>query len=95
MPLRKSIRLKGYDYSHVGLYFVTICTQDQLRLFGEIEKEEMKINAAGMMIERQWHELPRRFDKINLREFVVMPNHFHGIIEFVGVPLVGTLQLTI
>ncbi len=90
LPLRKSMRLKEYDYSQAGLYFITICAQNQLCLFGEIENEEMKTNDAGMMIERQWQELPRRFDNINLREFVVMPNHFHGILEFVEVPLVGT-----
>ncbi len=87
---RRSIRLKGYDYSQAGLYFITICTQNRLCLFGEIENGGMQINDAGIMIEHQWQELIYRFDNIKLHEFIVMPNHFHGIIEFVGVPLVGT-----
>jgi len=87
---RRSIRLKGYDYSHKGLYFITICTQYRLNLFGEIEDCEMALNDAGKMINKQWVELTHRFDRIELHEFIVMPNHFHGIIEIVGVPLVGT-----
>jgi len=87
---RRSIRLKGYDYSQTGLYFITICTQNRLCLFGEIENGEMILNNAGIMIEHQWQELIYHFDNIKLHEFIVMPNHFHGIIEFAGVPLVGT-----
>jgi len=87
---RRSIRLKGYDYSQAGLYFITICTQNRLCLFGEIENGDMQLNDAGIMIEHQWQELIYRFDNIKLHEFIVMPNHFHGIIECVGVPLVGT-----
>ena len=87
---RRSIRLKGYDYSRAGLYFITICTQNQLCLFGEIENEEMILNDPGIMIDHQWQELSCRFVNIKLYEFIVMPNHFHGIVEFVGVPLVGT-----
>jgi putative transposase len=87
---RRSIRLKGYDYSQVGLYFITICVQNHLYLFGKIENDEMILNDAGKMVERQWRELVNRFDQIELHEYIVMPNHFHGIVEFVGVPLVGT-----
>ncbi len=87
---RRSIRLKGYDYSRAGLYFVTICTQNRLCLFGEIEHGEMALNDAGKMVAHQWQELICRFDNIELHEFIVMPNHFHGTVESVGVPLVGT-----
>ncbi|GBE52709.1 transposase IS200 like protein [bacterium BMS3Bbin14] len=88
---RRSIRLQGYDYSRAGLYFVTICTRDRLCLFGKIQNGKMILNDAGTMIERQWQELINHFEKNKLHEFIVMPNHFHGIIEFpVGVPLVGT-----
>ena len=83
---RRSIRLKGYDYSQAGLYFVTICTQNRLCLFGKIENREMILNDPGIMIERQWQELIYRFDNIKADEFIVMPNHFHGIVKFVGVP---------
>jgi REP element-mobilizing transposase RayT len=87
---RRSIRLKGYDYSRAGLYFITICTQNRDCLFGKIEKSNMQLNDAGIMIEHQWQKLIYRFDNIKLHEFIVMPNHFHGIVESVGVPLVGT-----
>ncbi len=95
---RCSIRLQGYDYSQAGLYFITICCQNRLNLFGEIKNHEMILNNAGEMIKCQWLELINRFNNITLHEFVVMPNHFHGIIEsvtieqIVGVPLVGTLK---
>ena len=59
-------------------------------MFGKIEKSNMQLNDAGIMIEHQWQKLIYRFDNIKLHEFIVMPNHFHGIVESVGVPLVGT-----
>jgi len=81
---RRSIRLRGYDYSQAGLYFITICTQHRLHQFGEIEDDEMVLNDAGKMIETQWLALSKRF-KIQLHEYVIMPNHFHGIIEILNV----------
>jgi putative transposase len=80
---RHSIRLKEYDYSQAGLYFVTICLQDRLCLFGKIEDEKMILNDVGLMIERQWTDLINRFDNVRLYNFVIMPNHFHAIIEIV------------
>jgi putative transposase len=84
---RRSIRLKGYDYSQEGFYFVTVCTQSKRCLLGRIEKEQMVLNDAGKMIECQWNELVKRFTQIELDEYVVMPNHFHGIV-IVGAGLV-------
>jgi REP element-mobilizing transposase RayT len=81
---RHSIRLKHYDYSQAGLYFITVCTHDRSPLFGTIIDGENKINAAGKMVENQWLALPNRFPAVVLHEYVVMPNHFHGIIELVG-----------
>ena len=77
---RRSIRLKGYDYSKAGLYFITICVQDREHLFGEVIDGEMVLNDAGKMARTEWLKLPERFKNIKLHEFVVMPNHFHGII---------------
>ena len=85
---RRSIRLKGYDYSQAGLYFITICVQDRECLFGNIENGEMILNDAGKMIETEWLNLNNRFSNIELHEFIVMPNHFHGILEIVGATLV-------
>ena len=78
---RHSIRLKCYDYSHPGLYFVTISVRKQLHLFGRVENAKMILNSAGKMIKREWLKIPERFPKTNLHEFIVMPNHFHGILE--------------
>jgi REP element-mobilizing transposase RayT len=85
---RRSIRLKGYDYAQAGLYFITICCQDRTCLFGEITDGEMILNDAGQMVETQWLALPNRFPNIALHEYVVMPNHFHAILEIVGATLV-------
>jgi REP element-mobilizing transposase RayT len=88
---RRSIRLKGYDYWQAGLYFITICCHRRGNPswlpFGEIENREMKLNDAGTMIENEWLKLPERFTNIQLPEYVVMPNHFHAILEIVGATL--------
>ncbi|HFC29935.1 MAG TPA: transposase [Oceanospirillales bacterium] len=78
---RQSIRLQHYDYSQCGLYFITICTHKKLCLFGEINKDKMFANNAGFMIASCWMDLSKRFNNIQLHEYLVMPNHFHGIIE--------------
>lgn len=85
---RRSIRLKGYDYAQAGLYFITICCQDRTCLFGEITDGEMILNDAGQMVETQWLAWPNRFPTVALHEYVVMPNHFHAILEIVGATLV-------
>jgi len=86
---RRSIRLKGYDYSRAGLYFITICTHHRLCLFGNIENGKMILNDAGRMVQKEWLKLPKRFSNIQLHEYVVMPNHFHSILEItVGATLV-------
>lgn len=101
---RRSIRLKGYDYSQAGLYFITICVQHRKYLFGKITVganpsgcpggcpsgcPEMILNDAGRMVETEWLNLKTRFSNIELHEYVVMPNHFHGILEIIGSPPVG------
>jgi len=84
---RHSIRLKDYDYSQAGAYYVTIDVQDHECLFGDIMNCEMILSEAGKMIEEQWIALPERFPNIELDLFQTMPNHFHGIIV-VGATLV-------
>ena len=79
---RKSIRLQGYDYSQAGAYFVTIVAWGRECLFGEITDGEMKLNNAGKIVQWEWLELPKRFGFIELGAYVVMPNHFHGILIF-------------
>ena len=77
---RRSLRLKGYDYTQVGAYFVTIVTHGRLCLFGEIVGKEMRLNEAGEMVCGFWEALPQRFPAIEMNMFVVMPNHLHGIV---------------
>jgi putative transposase len=86
---RKSIRLKGYDYSQVGLYYITICVQNMACLFGNIIHGEMILCDAGHMVENEWLKMPERFPNVHLHEYVIMPNHFHAIMEIaVGATLV-------
>jgi REP element-mobilizing transposase RayT len=77
---RRSIRLKGYDYSRSGAYFVTICTKEKECLLGNIEDGRVELNDAGAMIKYWWIELQHKFGNIKLDEFIIMPNHIHGII---------------
>jgi putative transposase len=89
---RKSIRLKGYDYSMTGFYFITICVDRRgnpgWMPFGDVLNDEMILNDSGKMVEHEWLKLPQRFTSIKLHEFVVMPNHFHSIMEIIGATLV-------
>lgn len=91
---RRSIRLKGYDYSQTGAYFVTICTHNRECLFGEILDGEMQLNDLGRIITEEWSRSPQIRKEIELPEWVVMPNHLHGIVvikDGVGADgLVGT-----
>lgn len=80
---RGSIRLHGYDYSQHGIYFITICTQDHLNLFGKIANGAMHENEAGMMVRSVWEDLPSFYPGTETDEFVVMPNHVHGIVAVV------------
>ena len=87
---RKSIRLKGYDYSHSGAYFITICCRDRVCRFGKLEKAKMILNEYGIVAHNEWNKLPERFFNFELDVFQIMPNHMHGIIvlnERVGVTL--------
>lgn len=111
---RQSIRLKYYDYSQQGFYYVTICTQDRKLLFGDVCKNDtneyreascgcsspvMKLNSSGQMVDWEWNQIPKRYAYVILDKYVIMPNHFHGILQIlngkctgVGTPLVGVLS---
>ncbi len=81
---RRSIRLKGYDYSQAGAYFVTIVTHDRECAFGEVVECEMRLNEIGQVASECWVAMPTHHSNIELDEFVVMPNHIHGIILIVA-----------
>ncbi|PIP28508.1 MAG: transposase [Candidatus Moranbacteria bacterium CG23_combo_of_CG06-09_8_20_14_all_35_22] len=78
---KKQYRCKNYDYSQSGYYFVTICTKNREMFFGDVKNEEMKLSEIGLVAEKFWKETSVRFSIVNLNEYVVMPNHIHGIIE--------------
>lgn len=77
---RRTIRLKEYDYSLAGAYFVTVCVWNRECLFGEVVDGEMRLNESGIIIQDIWNTTPNHFVNIELDEFMIMPNHCHGII---------------
>jgi putative transposase len=77
---RVAMRLKGYDYAQSGAYFVTICLQDRLCMFGEVSAGLLVPNQYGELVEQAWNDLPNHYPHVTLDQFVVMPNHIHGII---------------
>jgi putative transposase len=83
---RRSIRLKGFDYSRPGCYFVTICTQHRACLLGDVVDGGVRLTAAGGMVQGVWDELSVRYSGVETDSFVVMPNHVHGIVVLTGDP---------
>lgn len=77
---RRSIRIKGYDYSQEGYYFITICTHNKEHLFGKITDGVMELHEYGQIVKTEWLKTPEMRPNIKLDEFVIMPDHFHGII---------------
>ena len=77
---RRSIRLKGYDYSQAGAYFITTCVQNHNCIFGKITDGKMEMNKFAYIVQEVWEGLPDHYPHCGLGPFVVMPNHFHGII---------------
>ena len=75
-----SVRLKHWDYSWSGYYFITICVKNHECVFGDVVDKKMKLNELGKKVDRFWKEIPDHFNNAELDEFVVMPNHMHGIL---------------
>ncbi|HSF82059.1 MAG TPA: hypothetical protein VLA49_12535 [Anaerolineales bacterium] len=89
----ESSRLPGWDYASPGYYFVTIVTERRRLLFGNTLHGEMPLSLLGEIAQRCWIEIPSHFPNTNLDEFVVMPNHIHGIVIINDVPRVETLHV--
>lgn len=87
MRRKNSLRIQSFNYSFTGYYFVTICTKDKKHHFGEVRDEKMILTLTGKIVENCWNEIPGNFKNIALDNYVVMPNHLHGIliIQNVGV----------
>jgi len=77
---RHSIRLRGYDYSQPGAYFITICVWNRECVFGKIDNSEMRLNEFGEIVSEKWRWLAQQYPYVKSDEFIVMPNHFHGIL---------------
>jgi putative transposase len=90
----ESFRLDGHDYSADSTYFITICTLLEIPYFGNISGGKMILSESGQIASKLWHELPEHFSFVSLDEFVVMPNHVHGIIIIESAPPVRTLHAT-
>jgi REP element-mobilizing transposase RayT len=80
----ESIRRPGWDYSAPGLYLVTICTHQMRMYFGMVVNAEMKPSTIGRCAGEKWEEIPSHFKNVQLDEFIVMPNHLHGVIKISG-----------
>ena len=78
---RRSLRLKGYDYSQAGAYFATICTRDRNCLFGEVKEDKMILNEYGKIVQKLWEDIPAKYQNVQRDQFIIMPNHIHGILE--------------
>lgn len=75
-----SARLQHYDYRTNGAYFITICTHNQVHFFGECNEGQMQLSTLGAIAQGFWYEIPKHFAFVSLGEFIVMPNHVHGIL---------------
>jgi putative transposase len=94
---RKSIRLKNFDYTNAGMIFITLCTHERMSLFGKIINGKLQASTFGDIAKTQWQNISNRWASITVDEFIVMPNHIHGILQFntkttVGAPLAGALD---
>lgn len=90
-PKRKNIRIPGYNYSQPGKDFITICVQDREHIFGEIKSNrkenysyDMVLNEIGNIATKYWLEIPQHFPNVVLHQYIIMPNHIHGILEITG-----------
>jgi hypothetical protein len=88
---RCSIRLKGYDYTQPGAYYITLCTKARQCLFSDVGKGEMRLNSLGHIAFTCWQAIPNHFPHVELDAFVVMPNHLHGILV-ISDTLVGAIH---
>ena len=77
---RHTFRLPGYDYARAGGYFVTIVTRGREPVLGKVVDGEVVLSNQGLIVQKAWHDLPQHFANVMLDEFVIMPNHVHGII---------------
>jgi REP element-mobilizing transposase RayT len=78
---RKNNRLANYDYTRSGYYFITICTQNRINYFGKIEDNTIQLNCVGNMVDLWWKKMFEKYNNISMDQYIIMPNHIHGIIH--------------
>lgn len=81
---RRSIRIPGFDYCSEGSYFITIVTRNRYPLFGEIIAGDLRLTQLGQIAQDCWREIPSHFSSAEIDEFVIMPNHIHGILNLIN-----------
>jgi len=89
LPVRRSVRLRGFDYRAKGAYFITICTRNRECLLGSVVSDNIVLSPIGEVVAAAWHAIPRHFPTVELGAFIVMPNHVHGILAITA-PRRGT-----
>ncbi len=89
MNRRRSIRLKDYDYSQPGAYFVTICTRNRERVLGEIVGGTVTLSPVVDLVQTTWLAIRHNYPGVDVDEFIVMPSHLHGIILLTGATDLG------
>ena len=92
LPSRKSIRLSGYDYSQSGMYFITICSHGKLPIFGNIIAKILLLSEIGKIVNKEWQKTATIRRNIELDDYVIMPNHLHGIITIINDKGRGTVH---
>lgn len=81
LPKRKSTRLKMYDYSTIGVYFITICTHQKRRFFGDVKNERMILSAMGEIVNKEILDIETHYSNVQVDKYVIMPNHIHLIVS--------------
>jgi len=94
MQKRKQLRLKNYNYSQNGMYFVTICTYRKECFFGKVINDEMKLNSAGKIARKYLKDIPQYYNGVSIDEFIIMPNHIHLIVELVDAVVTEQCSVT-
>ncbi|MGZ3524430.1 MAG: transposase [Thermodesulfobacteriota bacterium] len=89
MRKRRQVRLRDYDYSQSGYYFVTICAKDRKGFFGSVAEGKMNLNICGEIVSKCWYDLPKHYLNCSLDSFIIMPNHVHGVVAIDNENVVG------
>jgi REP element-mobilizing transposase RayT len=88
---RRTFRIPAFDYAQPGAYFITVCAHRRREIFGKIENTEVNLSSIGQLIDKHWRRIPIHHHSISIDEYVIMPNHLHGIL-IIHIPCRGTIH---